>query len=202
MLWRPGVCTRACWRLYHRRETPKSWISKLVQELEHQPLLPSREREIIFYTEWEHILSWRKRWSLPWKYTFGGDKKGFINLWEQEASSSHRIPLKCESKWFWGGGEDISSHSSMLISVLRRSTSLTCIHFINPGKPQRHCWFGFRPPQQTNITMESCNLFAGGNACFQFVKNVTSMKHNKTKCNKMRYVWPKSQNFYISKIML
>lgn len=42
---------------------------------------------------------------------------------------------------------------------------------------------GFVPDHHDKV---SCNLFASGESCLQFVKNTPPMKHNKLKGNKMR----------------
>ncbi|KAM5253389.1 uncharacterized protein RBU33_024996 isoform 2-T2 [Hipposideros larvatus] len=50
-----------------------------------------------------------------------------------------------------------------------------------------NCEFGFIPPQASKYCNKaSCNLFAGGGSCHQFVKNSTSVKHNKGQHNKIR----------------
>lgn len=46
---------------------------------------------------------------------------------------------------------------------------------------------GSRPLQESeDLNKTSCHPFAGGRSCLHFVKNEISVKHNKSKCNKMR----------------
>ena len=59
--------------------------------------------------------------------------------------------------------------------------------FVSPGTPQRQRGLVSRPRNKASSTVKQVIIsLAGGVSCLQFVQNVTSAKHNKMKCNKMR----------------
>ena len=71
---------------------------------------------------------------------------------------------------------DPSAPATFLLyfSLLHSSSS-------NTSTPWRH--YSLVPDHRNKVSLD---LFAGGVSCLQFVQNVTSAKHNKMKCNKMR----------------
>ena len=47
------------------------------------------------------------------------------------------------------------------------------------GIPRRYCGLGSRPPNKEYRKKLSCNLFAGGGSCLQFIENTTPVTINK-----------------------
>ena len=72
----------------------------------------------------------------------------------------------------------------VFLFVLSISAKQNTLHFDwSTGTPQRCCGSVSKPSRRRKYRRNaSCTCFAGGGPCPQFVKNTTSVKHNKPKC--------------------
>lgn len=73
------------------------------------------------------------------------------------------------------------------LEALSLNSLLLLIHHLCLGLPQRYCGFSSRPRQSSkHCSKVSHTFFAGEGSCLQVVKNATTLKHDKVKCDKNR----------------